>query len=58
MKTYPDKFLGRCQICLDNAVLSNEPCKSGYGNGVPLSKEDCPIYMARKRYDEAQTDAR
>jgi len=53
-RKYPNEFLGRCQTCLDNAMLSREPCSPGYGNGQPLSARDCLIYCAREQYDREQ----
>lgn len=50
---YPHEFLGRCSTCLDNAYLSNDPCRPMMGvNGAPLFANGCPIYRARKEYDK------
>jgi len=51
MTDYPHEFLGRCQTCLDNANLSTEPCRVGYGIGQPVNVNNCLIYRARKAYD-------
>lgn len=53
MSKYPNEFLGRCQTCLDNAMLSSAPCRIGYGNGMPLRDDDCMIRRERKRHDAA-----
>ena len=55
MKKYPDRFLGRCATCLDNATLNSAPCRTGYGNGDPVTESDCLIRSARKAYDEKQS---
>ena len=47
---YPSKFLGRCGVCLDNAYLSQTPCKPSRAQGSPLFPEDCPIHRARSAY--------
>lgn len=53
MTKYPNEFLGRCAICLDNAYLSSKPCKPVWGlNGTPTCEEDCPIFRERKIYDK------
>ena len=49
---YPNEFLGRCATCLDNAYLSSEPCKHGYGNGMPCGHDRCLIEIGRERYRE------
>lgn len=63
MSKYPNEFLGRCQTCLDNAMLSSKPCmtKSDYPgingylmNGVPFGDYDCMVRRAQKHYDEKQ----
>ncbi len=53
---YPDEFLGRCQTCLNNAMLSSEPCRIGYGNGMPLHDDQCMIRRERKLHDAALMD--
>lgn len=53
---YPHEFLGRCQTCLDNAYLSDEPCATGYGNGQPLNAGACLVSRARESYDRARSD--
>jgi hypothetical protein len=52
---FPNEFLGHCQICLSNTYLSDEPCRPGHGNGMPLSKEECPVYQAREDYRRSRT---
>jgi hypothetical protein len=52
---FPDEFLGRCQTCLDNALLSSHPCPLGYGNGMPVNEDECMIRRARKQYLREQT---
>lgn len=52
---YPHEFLGRCATCLDNAYLSDSPCRVGHGNGQPVNENDCLIYEARKQYDADKT---
>lgn len=56
---YPHEFLGRCQTCLDNASLSNTPCRLArehYGlngyllNGMLMNDEDCLIRQAQAAY--------
>lgn len=54
MRKYPDEFLGRCQTCLDNAMLSSEPCRIGYGVGQPVHKDYCMVRRAREQYDREQ----
>lgn len=58
MKKYPHEFLGRCQTCLDNAYLSSKPCRTGYGNGMPLHDGECMIACAQQRYDAEQAAKR
>lgn len=54
MKNYPNDFLGRCQTCLDNVLLSSKPCKIGYGIGMPLNEGECLVLRAQKQYDQDQ----
>lgn len=49
---YPHEFLGRCQTCLSNAYLSSQPCRTGYGNGMPLRDDECMVRRAQRQYDE------
>lgn len=50
---YPHEFLGRCQTCLDNAFLSDVPCKPRMGQpGHPVIEDDCLVRRAQKRYDK------
>lgn len=58
MSKYPHEFLGRCGTCLDNAVMSSQPCQLGYGNGMPRNDEDCAIRRARKEYDREQAGSK
>lgn len=53
---YPKEFLGRCQTCLDNAMLHMGPCRTGFGNGMPLRDEDCLIARAQISYDREQSE--
>lgn len=53
MSKYPHEFLGRCQTCLDNAHLSSEPCRLGYGNGQPLNEDNCMVRRAQRQHDKA-----
>lgn len=57
MMTCPREFLGRCQTCLDNAMLHEDPCPTGHGNGRPLNDTDCLVYAARKAYVGRMTAA-
>lgn len=50
---YPNEFLGRCGVCLDNAYLSKTPCQPSRAQGSPLFPEDCPIHRARADYARA-----
>lgn len=55
---YPSEFLGRCATCLDNAYLDREPCKHGYGNGMPSGHDRCLIELAREDFDKTRANAK
>ena len=54
-RKYPSEFIGRCGTCLDNAYLDSAPCRTGYGQGMPLNEDECMIRRAQKCYDAAHT---
>lgn len=55
MAKYPCEFIGRCHTCLDNAYLNNKPCQTGYGNGMPVSDDDCMVRRAQRKFDYKRT---
>jgi hypothetical protein len=47
---FPHEFLGRCSTCLDNAYLDSESCLLGYGNGMPVTEDECLIRSSKKAW--------
>lgn len=56
--SYPNEFLGRCVTCLGNAYLSSKPCRIGWGQGMPVTENDCLVRRCQKQHDEEQGNAK